>query len=263
MRASAAAAAAIPAALGLLFAVAEGTWAQTGCQVAFEKWAQSSSAQVRPAPDASGRGACIATEAARQSLLDGLARTRELCGDSSDASLQPTRTLISINHSFIASLGVCRAEKADTADSWSIKTAPTPEKAPPKVAAPLPPPPPVAGGPRPSVIAPAPPKAVIVAPSVVPPKAEAGTGAPKPPCLEVAAQGDVYSLVNRRCKGHTVLAVIETRAASGETACRGYSIGVGLNLKGPSAPRVNYECVATMGGCNKDRLGDMFPECDW
>jgi hypothetical protein len=132
---------------------------------------------------------------------------------------------------------------------------------PPKIAAPVAPqkPPTVTGGPRPSVIAPAPPKPVVV----VPPK-ETATAAPKPPCLEVAApQGDVYALVNRRCKGHTVLAVIETRAASGETACKGYTIGVGVNLRGASAPRINYECVATLGGCTKDRLGDMFPECDW
>jgi hypothetical protein len=36
-----------------------------------------------------------------------------------------------------------------------------------------------------------------------------------------------------------------------------------MNLRGSGAPRINYECVASLGGCNKDRLGDMFPECDW
>jgi hypothetical protein len=98
----------------------------------------------------------------------------------------------------------------------------------------------------------------------VPPKVEVGTAAPKPPCLEVApAGGEVYALVNRRCKGHTVLAVVETRAASGETACKGYAIGVGVNLRGSGAPRINYECVASLGACNRERLGDMFPECDW
>src|SRR5262249_38599546 len=99
MRASAAAAAAIPAALALMLAVAPHTGAQAGaadCQAAFEKWAQLSGANVRPVQDA-GRGACIPSEAARQNLLDALARTRELCGDSSDAGTQPVRTLISIN----------------------------------------------------------------------------------------------------------------------------------------------------------------------
>jgi hypothetical protein len=233
-----------------LSAAAERAWAQGDCQAAFAKWAKLSSAQVRPLQDGSGHGACIPNEAVRRSLLDALTRAGGLCGDSSDASLQPTRTLISINHSFIASLSVCRTESADTEEGWSSKTAP--EKAPPKLATPLTPPTPptVTGGPRPSVIAPAP--------------KETATAAPKPPCLEVAAtQGDVYSFINRRCKGHTVLAVIETRAASGETACKGYTIGVGVNLKGASTPRVNYECVATVGGCTKDRLGDMFPECDW
>ena len=260
MRAPAASAAVTAAALGLL-ALAEQTWAQSDCQAAFQRWAQMSSAQVRRVQEVGGRGACIPSEAARRGLLDALGRAGGLCGNSSNASLQPTRTLISINHSFITSLSVCRTESAATDDSWSIKTAPAVETPPPKIAAPLPPPkpPPVTGGPRPSVVAPAPPKPVVVAP----PK-ETAAAAPKPPCLEVAApQGDVYALVNRRCKGHTVLAVIETRAASGETACKGYTIGVGVNLRGARAPRINYECVASLGGCNKARLGDMFPECDW
>jgi hypothetical protein len=262
MRASAAAVAAISATLGLLLAAADRPSAQTSCQAAFEKWAQMSEAQVRR-----GQGGCVPSESVRRSLLEALAQARGLCGDSSDASLQPTRILISINQSFIASLGVCRTESADVEeDGWSSKTAP--EKPPPKIAAPLippppppPSPPPMTGGPRPSVISP---KPVVVAPPVAPPKAEAGTAAPKAPCLEVAAvQGDVYSFINRHCKGHTVLAVIETHTASGETACKGYSVGAGVNLRGTSAPRINYECVANAGGCNKDRLGDMFPECDW
>jgi hypothetical protein len=262
MRVSAAAVAAISATLGLLLAAADRTSAQSGCQAAFEKWAQMSEAQVRRT-----QGGCVPSESVRRSLLDALAQARALCGDSSDASLQPTRIMISINQSFIASLGVCRTESADVEeDGWSSKAAP--EKPPPKIAAPIIPPtpppsaPPVTGGPRPSVISP---KPVVVAPPVSPPKAEAGTtAAPKPPCLEVAAvQGDVYSFINRRCKGHTVLAVIETRTASGQTGCKGYSVGAGLNLKGASAPRVNYECLASAGACNKDRLGDMFPECDW
>jgi hypothetical protein len=260
MHARPASAAATAAALGLLLAVSERSSAQTDCQATFEKWAQMSNAQVRRVQDAGGAGACIPSEAARRSLLDALERASSLCGDSSNASLQPTRTLISINQSFITSLSLCQTESANANDGWSSKTAPDAE-APPKIAAPLAPPKPptVTGGPRPAVIAPAPPK-----PAVVTPPKETATAAPKPPCLEVAApQGDVYALVNRRCKGHTVLAVIETRAASGETTCKGYSVGVGVNLRGAAAPRINYECVASLGGCNKERLGDMFPECDW
>jgi hypothetical protein len=261
MRALAAPAAVGAAALGLVLVVAERSWAQGDCQAAFEKWALMSSAQVRRMQEGGGHGACIPSESARRGLLEALGRARALCGDSSDVRLQPTRTLININHSFITSLGVCRTESASADEGWSIKTAPSLETPPAKTAAPLPPPkpPPATGGPRPSVIPPAPPKAVAVAP----PK-ETAAAAPKPPCLEVAApQGDVYALVNRRCKGHAVLAVIETSAASGETACKGYEVGVGVNLRGAKAPRVNYECVASLAGCNKDRLIDMFPECDW
>jgi hypothetical protein len=261
MRISLTAGAAISATLGLLLAGADSPWAQTSCQAAFEKWAQMSETQVRR-----GQGGCVPSESVRRSLLESLAQARGLCGDSSDASSQPTRVMISINQSFIASLGVCRTQSADVEeDGWSSKAAP--EKPPPKIAAPLiaptppPSPPPVTGGPRPSVITP---KPVGVVPPVPPPKAEASTAAPKPPCLEVGAvQGEVYSFINRRCKGHTVLAVIETRTASGQAACKGYTVGAGVNLRGSSAPRVNYECVANAGGCNKDRLGDMFPECDW
>jgi hypothetical protein len=78
-------------------------------------------------------------------------------------------------------------------------------------------------------------------------------------------QDDQYSFVNRRCPGHTVLAVIEVRGASGETVCRGYAISQTLAVRAPKAtpPRLNHECVLSQGPCNKSRLGDMFPECDW
>jgi hypothetical protein len=77
-------------------------------------------------------------------------------------------------------------------------------------------------------------------------------------------QNDTFALVNHRCRGHTVLAVIETKSASGETLCKGYAIGQSQAVRSSSAPpRVNYECVLSQGPCNKDRLGDMFPECDW
>jgi hypothetical protein len=96
--------------------------------------------------------------------------------------------------------------------------------------------------------------------------------APNPPCLEIVAaqsvspaQGGNFALVNRRCRGHTVLAVIETQAATGETVCTGHAVGQGLAVRAPLAtpPRINYECVSGQGPCTRERLGDMFPECDW
>jgi hypothetical protein len=274
MRASAAAAILIAPALAI--AVAPHTWASSACQSAFEKWALLSSAQVRPQQDDGGRGACVASESTRRSLLDALARARDLCGDSSDPSLQQTRTLLYINHSFISSLGVCQSASADPGAGWVTRAAPVPDR--PKVAAPLPVPPapaapppaaappprpaPITGGPRPAAIAPAPATPAAAAP-VTPPKVEVATPAPTPPCLEVSSGQGGYALVNRRCRGHTVIAVIETRTASGEMSCKGYAIGASLTMRAPTAPRINYECVASRSTCNKSRLGDMFPECDW
>jgi hypothetical protein len=70
-------------------------------------------------------------------------------------------------------------------------------------------------------------------------------------------------LVNRRCRGSPVIAVIETPGTAGEKVCRGYQINYSLAVRVPVAPRVNYECVKGQGSCKKDSLKDLFPECDW
>jgi hypothetical protein len=230
------------ATLGGLLAIGSVASAQSDCQAAFEKWTKISGARVVP-QSGSQRGACIPSEAVRQELLGALARTRGLCAESGQGA---TRTVLDINQSFIASLAVCPSDA--TADT--TKAEPGPEK--PKIAVPLPTPPPA---PKPP---PAPPKPVVVAPPPAPP--------PTPPCLEVTpAKEEQYALVNRRCRGHTVLAVIETRGASGETVCKGYSISQSLAVRtaGSAPPRINHECVLSQGPCNRDRLENMFPECDW
>jgi len=222
----------VVAALAVLPAVAPLAWAQSECQTAFEKWTKLSDARLRK-EGGSGRGACIPSEAVREELLAALTRTRGLC--------DPTQsTLLNINQTFITSLAVCEADTADT----------QPER--PKVAAPLPVTPP------PSPPPPAPPKSVLVVPPPAPP--------PSPPCLELTSQKDEqFTLVNRRCRGHTVLAVIETRGGEGETVCKGYSISQSLAVRtsGAVPPRINHECVLSQGPCNRDRLESMFPECDW
>lgn len=240
------------AALCLLLAAAPLAWADTDCRLAFERWAKQSSTSVRAAPQgSSGRGGCIPTEAVRKELLDELARTRTLCAGASvptDQSLGQIRTLLNINRAFIASLAVCDADAADVGPGWDTKSAPIPEK--PLIAAP----PPV------------PPKPVVVAPPPAPPKPVVTAQPPTPPCIEVSpAKDETYALINRRCRGHTVLAVIEMRSAEGETTCRGYTITQSLAVRTARdvPPRVNHECIATQGPCNKDRLGNMFPECDW
>jgi hypothetical protein len=221
------------AALAMLPAIAPFAWAQSECQVAFEKWTKLSDARLRKEVGG-GRGACVPSEAVRAELLAALTRTRGLC----DATQS---TLLNINQTFIISLAVC---EADTADSPPAVTPAPPES--PKVAAPLP----VAPPPPP----PAPPKPAVVAPP------------PSPPCLEIApGKDEQFALVNRRCRGHTVLAVIETRGAAGETVCKGYSISQSLAVRtsGTAPPRINLECVLSQGPCNRDRLESMFPECDW
>ena len=229
------------ATLGGLLAISPLASAQSDCQAAFERWTKLSSARVVP-QSGSQRGACIPSETVRQELLGALARTRGLCADSGQGA---TRTVLDINQTFIASLAVCHSDATtDTAPSWTTKAAPGPEK--PAVAVPPP-----ASPPKPP---PAPPKAVVVAPP------------PTPPCLEVTpAKEEQYALVNRRCRGHTVLAVIETRGAGGETVCKGYSISQSLAVRtaGSAPPRINHECVLSQGPCNRDRLENMFPECDW
>lgn len=238
------------AVLCLLLALAPLARANTECRLSFERWVKQSATSVRAAPQGSGgRGGCIPTEAARKELLDELARTRTLCTESpSDPSAGQVRTLLNINRSFIASLAICDADSADGGAGWGAKPAPVAEK--PLIAAPPPAPP------LPVVVAPPPP---------APPKPVAATPPPSPPCLEVSAGKDEHTLINRRCRGHTVLAVIEMRSAEGETVCRGYTITQSLAVRAAkdSPLRVNYECVATQGPCNRDRLGNMFPECDW
>jgi len=230
--------------LGLLLFIAPHAWADSDCQLAFEKWAKLSSALLRVVPQSEshsvgGRGACVPTEAMRNQLLDGLASTLRLCAESppsSDQSARQARTLLNINRSFIASLVVCLSDDADLGTGWTTKSAPAAEK--PKVVAPPP------AAPRPIVTAPL----------------------PTPPCLEIApAKEEHYALINRRCRGHTVLAVIETRGDAGETVCKGYSVSQSLAIRAPgdTPPRLNHECVLSHGPCNKDRLGSMFPECDW
>jgi hypothetical protein len=240
------------AVLCLLLALAPLARANTECRLAFERWVKQSTTSVRTAPQGSGgRGGCIPTETLRKGLLDELARTRTLCGDSPpDSSAGQVRTLLNINRSFIASLAVCDADSGDGGAVLGAKPAPVQE--PPQIAAP----------PQPVVVAP--PKPVVVAPPPAP-KPVVAAPPPSPPCLEVGVGKDEYALINRRCRGHTVLAVIEMRNADGETVCRGYTInqGVAVPAVKDTSPKVNYECVATQATCNKDRLGNMFPECDW
>jgi hypothetical protein len=90
--------------------------------------------------------------------------------------------------------------------------------------------------------------------------------AASPPCLRISpSRPGEFALVNRRCAGESVLAVIEILDDSGKAECKVYTIGRRLTLRAKNnvPPRVNHECILNQERCNKDRVGSMFPECDW
>jgi hypothetical protein len=272
----------IAATLGVLLAAAPGARAESDCKQVFERWAKISSAHIVPNAGG-GRGACVPSEDVRIGLLDGLARARGVCvGSDASQEVQETRKLLNINQSFVAALGVCPGAGGGTAgagEGWVTKAAP-PEK--PRIAAPPPvhapaaapraavrtPPPapqrPAAAAPLPPLPTPPPAAAPVAVMPALPP--------PKPPCLDIVpaqsvppAQTGNFALINRHCRGFAVLAVIETQTESGEVACAAHTVGQGLAVRAPLAtpPRINYECVLGQGDCTKQRLENMFPECDW
>jgi hypothetical protein len=85
-------------------------------------------------------------------------------------------------------------------------------------------------------------------------------------CLEISrVTPDRYVFSNRRCSGSKVLAIIETRGASGETECKAHIIDEKKTVGAPNKarPHINYECPVGQEKCTKEHLAVMFPECDW
>lgn len=86
------------------------------------------------------------------------------------------------------------------------------------------------------------------------------------PCLQVTAAAEgTYSLTNSRCRGQTVLAVVERTLPSGKTECRGQTIEKQLQVEAPvsAPPQLNYQCILNSSDCTQERLSALFPECDW
>ena len=244
---------ALGALLSVLLILGSGNAAASECQASFERWSKLSQARVRVqdrVTSATGKGgpsqACAPGESARQELLRALARVRARCNElASDPVAPATKTMIGINEGFIRGLPLCRTEEA-------LVGAPK--------AAPVPPPPP----PSPPPAAPA---AVTVpaAPAPAAP-AEAQPDGPLRRCLHVSRiSRERYTLSNRWCGGNTVLAIVETRGASGEIECRAHAIGQRMTVRSLSnaPPQINHECLWSQGNCTKDNLDGMFPECDW
>lgn len=112
--------------------------------------------------------------------------------------------------------------------------------------------------------------AIDLCPAEVPPKAApepARAPAARPRrCLDIVrAAADRFLLVNRHCSGSRVLAIVETRAATGATECKAHLIDEKktVGALGKSPPQINYECPVGQGKCSKEHLAVMFPECDW
>jgi hypothetical protein len=229
------------------------TAAASECQAGFERWSKLSQARVRLQGRAAGgsqrspsQAACAPGEGVRQELLKALARVRARCNEAASDPVAPaTRTMIEINEGFIRSLPLCRAEEA----------------------APGAAPKPAAASPPPSSTPPAATPAVSVPPASAPAASpEAEPDGPLRRCLYVTRiSRERYALSNRWCGGNTVLAIVETRGASGEIECRAHAIGQRATVRSlnNAAPQINHECLWSQGNCTKDNLDSMFPECDW
>jgi hypothetical protein len=85
-------------------------------------------------------------------------------------------------------------------------------------------------------------------------------------CLEISrVTAERYVFANRRCSGSKVLAIIETRGASGKVECRAHTIDGQATILAPGKvrPQLDYQCPLGQPRCTKEHLAAMFPECDW
>ena len=99
-----------------------------------------------------------------------------------------------------------------------------------------------------------------------PQQAQRNTVAANRSCLQVApARDGQYALTNTRCRGQTVLAVVERKLPSGKTECRAQTIETQSQVEAPESepPQLNYQCVLNTSDCTQERLSTLFPECDW
>lgn len=245
---------ALGALLSALLFFGRGAVAASDCQASFARWSKLSQARVRLQDWATGSGlpvsgkrppkqACAPGESVRQELLRALARVRSRCDDAASDPVAPaTKTMIRINAGFIRGLPLCRTEGAAASATKAAPAPPASEPSPPAAAA-----------------------AVTVPAAPAAPPAAGSEGFLRR-CLEVARiSPDRYTLSNERCRGSTVLAIVETREASGGIECRAHAIGQRTTVRSlkNSPPQINHECLLSQGNCTQDNLHAMFPECDW
>jgi hypothetical protein len=194
------------------------------CQADFVAWVKLSERRLQqPQGNDADRGACIPTEDVRKELLNGLARTRALCEAASSWTDVSPQQTKTM-------IGI----NENFIASLPVCRAQPAEK----------------GTDWATKSSPAPGK----------------RRAASPPCLQLLpSKPGEFALMNKRCAGESILAVIETSDELGKAVCKAYTIRRSLTLRttknGP--PRVNHECVLSQDRCTKDRIGSMFPECDW
>jgi hypothetical protein len=85
-------------------------------------------------------------------------------------------------------------------------------------------------------------------------------------CLEISrVTAERYVLANRGCSGSKVLAIVETRGATGKIECRAHTIDEQATIAAPGKvrPQLDYQGPIGQPRCTKEHLAAMFPECDW
>jgi hypothetical protein len=245
------AAAVLLAALALLLGTASTSHAQGECAGAFERWSKLSAARTRAQTVASGQEACLPSEAVRADLLQALGKARSICDAApfSDQSVKLTKEMIDINASAISMVAVCRAEPAP-AKEHPVREQPIREQ-------------PIREQPvreQPVREQPA------VARAIEPEPAPARQRVRQRVCLDVSqAAPERFVFANYKCRGRSVLVVIEKKGPSGRIDCKGYAISRQLTVATlrDARPHINYECLLDEGGCNKAHVASIFPECDW
>ena len=227
-------------ALVVLLGTTNSSRAQSECTSAFERWSKLSAARTRTQPAAGGgHEACLPTEGVRADLLQALAKTRSICDAAPNQSGKQTKDMIDINASAIGTVPVCRAEpppaREQPARQQPAKQQPAKEQQ-------------------------AATKAIEPEPAPVPQRVRQRV------CLEVSPVGpDRFVFANHKCRGRSVLVVIEKKGPSGRIECKGYAITRQLTVATlkDARPNINYQCLIDEGGCNKAQVAAIFPECDW
>jgi hypothetical protein len=250
------AAAVLLAVLAVLFGTAGASRAQSECTSAFERWSKLSASRTRTQSAASGQEACLQSEGVRADLLQALAKARSVCdaAPSLDQAARQAKDMIDINASAIGTVPVCRAEPVPAREQ-PVREQPAREQ------------PVKEQRPREQPVREQPAREQSAAARAIEPEpAPVRRRVRQRVCLDVSqAAPERFVFANHKCRGRSVLVVIEKKGPSGKTECKGYAISRQLTVATlkDARPHINYECLLDEGGCSKLQVATIFPECDW